>query len=133
MFDLDHFKEFNDIHGHDAGDLVLMELGKFLFTQTRKEDIACRYGGEKFILILPGSNVENTCRRAEMLRESVEENLRISYHDKLLSGITISLGVSACPQNGCDPQFLISFADQALDEAKEEGRNRVKVATNTSA
>ena len=132
MFDLDHFKDFNDIHGHDAGDLVLMELGKFLFTQTRKEDIACRYGAEKFILILPGSNAENTCRRAEMLRESVEDNLRISYHGKLLSGITISLGVSVCPQNGCDPQLLISFADLALDEAKKDGRNRVKVATNTT-
>ncbi|HIJ79008.1 MAG: diguanylate cyclase [Desulfobulbaceae bacterium] len=133
MFDLDNFKQFNELHGHDAGDRVLMELGKLLLLQTRKEDIACRFSGKKFMLILPGSNLEHTSMRAEMLREMVENNLKISYHGKRLSGITISLGVSGCPEHGRDGSFLVSIADQALCEAKAAGHNRLQVAAVSAA
>lgn len=127
MFDIDHFKDFNDTLGHDAGDAVLRKLGVFLLEQFRSEDIACRYGGEEFILILPDASLEDTRKRAESLREAVKQ-MDVYHHGKLLNKITLSIGVAVFPDTGNDAETLLRAADQALYRAKKEGRDRVVVA-----
>ncbi|MCP4404073.1 MAG: diguanylate cyclase [bacterium] len=126
MLDIDHFKNFNDTYGHDAGDLVLRELGQFLYNNTRGEDIACRYGGEEFLLILPGASLEDSTQRAESLRLGAQE-LQISYQGKSLH-ITISLGVASLPEHGATANDVVRAADAALYAAKARGRNQVVVA-----
>jgi diguanylate cyclase (GGDEF)-like protein len=126
LMDIDHFKKFNDTYGHKAGDKVLSEIAKLLNKHIRQEDIACRYGGEEFLFILPGSTLEATKQRAEDLREEAK-GLRIKYSDLVLDPITLSLGVAALPDHGSTPDTLIESADQALYTAKDEGRDRVVV------
>jgi diguanylate cyclase (GGDEF)-like protein len=127
MFDLDHFKRFNDTSGHAAGDAVLRELGRFLRTQTRASDIACRYGGEEFTLVLPECSLEVTQRRAEQFREGARR-LTVQFHDQVLGGITISLGIANYPEHGDSGDALLQLADAALYEAKRLGRDRVVTA-----
>ena len=127
MLDIDHFKKFNDTYGHQAGDTVLQTLGQFLTTSIRGEDIACRYGGEEFILLLPGAGLEDTRKRAEELREKVHY-LDVTFQGELLKTVTFSLGVSVFPQHGNAGEQLIQNADLALYRAKAEGRDRVAVA-----
>ncbi len=127
MFDLDHFKTFNDTFGHDAGDAVLRELGVFLSRNVRAEDVPCRFGGEEFLLILPGSNLEGTRTRAERLRSQIKE-LNVVYQGKSLGIITISSGVAAFPSHGLLVRELIAAADGALYQAKRGGRDQVIVA-----
>jgi diguanylate cyclase (GGDEF)-like protein len=128
MLDLDHFKRFNDTFGHPAGDAVLRELGRFLKAQTRGSDIACRYGGEEFTLILPECSLEATQRRAEQIREGAK-HLAVQYHDQLLGAMTISLGVANYPDHGDSGEALLKLGDAALYLAKGQGRDRVVVAT----
>src|SRR6202020_1034373 len=90
MFDVDHFKQFNDTFGHEAGDLVLRQLGNLLRTQFRGEDIACRYGGEEFTVILPEANAEATLRRAEELREAAKKGVT-EFHGQVLKQISLSI------------------------------------------
>jgi diguanylate cyclase (GGDEF)-like protein len=127
MFDLDHFKRFNDTFGHAAGDTVLHEMGIFLGRNTRADDIACRYGGEEFVLILPNADLEATRIRAEQMRKEVKE-LHIMYGGKPLGLITVSSGVAAFPAHGSSPRQLMAAADAALYQAKKSGRDRVVVA-----
>lgn len=127
MFDIDHFKNFNDRAGHDAGDALLRELGTYLNTFTRGGDIVCRYGGEEFLAVLPGATVESAAQRAEQIRRDVSG--MVVYHlGKPLEKCTISLGVSVFPANGNTGETLLKAADNALYRAKNEGRNRVVVA-----
>jgi diguanylate cyclase (GGDEF)-like protein len=126
MMDIDHFKNFNDSFGHEAGDTLLTALGVFLRSHTRGEDIACRYGGEEFALILPDAPHGFAYKRAEQLREEVK-NLHIQYHGLALEKITLSIGVSSYPEDGDSPDNLLRIADAALYRAKTEGRNRVVV------
>jgi diguanylate cyclase (GGDEF)-like protein/PAS domain S-box-containing protein len=128
MLDLDHFKRFNDTFGHAAGDAVLRELGRFLEDQTRGGDIACRYGGEEFTLILPECPLDSTLRRAEQFREGVKR-LEVQHRGQLLGAITISLGVANYPDHGRTGDVLLQRADAALYRAKREGRDRVIAAT----
>jgi diguanylate cyclase (GGDEF)-like protein len=128
MLDVDHFKQFNDTFGHDAGDHLLRDLGKLLLNQVRREDIPCRYGGEEFILILPESNLRNTRRRAEQIRELVKTQMRAPGDDPKLKEVTVSLGVAVYPDNGVTPGAVIVAADGALYEAKHNGRDRVEAA-----
>lgn len=128
MLDVDHFKRFNDTHGHEAGDLVLQELGTLLLHETRKDDIACRFGGEEFVVILPGASLEQASKRAERLRKAVEERLHLQHQGEALPPVAISLGVSAFPANGQRMGLLLEAADQALYQAKDAGRNRVMLA-----
>jgi diguanylate cyclase (GGDEF)-like protein len=130
MVDIDHFRRFNNIFGHEAGDIVLKELGKFLQDNVRKEDVACRYGGEEFTLILPGAALDITQKRAETLR-CMAQHLQLYYNDKLLDNITLSLGVAIFPDNGATGDVVLQAADVALYSAKHAGRNRVAVAVNT--
>ena len=123
MVDVDHFKQFNDRFGHEVGDIVLRELGSFLRNNIRQEDIACRYGGEEFILILPSTSLENARDRAEALREKIEKRLAIN-HMKKIHNITVSLGVAAFPLHGQTIEETLNAADAALYQAKTNGRNR---------
>jgi diguanylate cyclase (GGDEF)-like protein/PAS domain S-box-containing protein len=124
MADIDHLKKFNDTHGHEAGDKVLIQLADLFRSKIRGSDIACRYGGEEFILILPESSAEDTCKRAGYLREEVK-NMKVYYHDQLLPSITLSMGIAAYPDHGIEMNELIHIADTALYRAKERGRDRV--------
>jgi diguanylate cyclase (GGDEF)-like protein len=127
MLDVDRFKRFNDTFGHDAGDTVLRELGDYLAKFVRRGDLACRYGGEEFTLILPESSLEDTRTRAEALRTAFQQ-LPIKHRDVVLGKVTLSLGVAALPDHGTAASELLAAADGALFRAKEEGRDRVVVA-----
>ena len=122
MMDLDHFKEYNDTFGHSGGDGLLSALGILLRSQIRGEDIACRYGGEEFLLILPGASLEVALERAESLRQAVKE---MHQHQQGLKPTTLSLGVAVYPTHGDTGLEIIKAADAALYRAKQAGRDRV--------
>lgn len=126
MADIDHFKQINDTYGHEAGDEFLMKLADFFKTKTRGSDIACRYGGEEFILILPESSVEDTYKRADYLREEIKK-MKVYFRGQLLPSITLSFGIATYPDHGIDTDELMRVADTALYKVKEEGRDRVIV------
>lgn len=128
LMDIDHFKIFNDTHGHKAGDEVLRELGKMLSTQTRAGDIACRYGGEEFMVIMPSAHTEEAFKRAEQLRK-IFESTQIDNKGELLSA-TISAGVATFPDHGSTDDDIWRAADHALYMAKSAGRNCVIVYKN---
>jgi diguanylate cyclase (GGDEF)-like protein len=123
ILDIDRFKIINDTYGHAAGDKTLVALGKLFSSRLRASDTACRYGGEEFLLLLPGSNLASTQRRAEELRKAVEE-LMVPFHSACLT-ITISLGIAAFPIHGQEMDILIRHADNNLYLAKNSGRNQV--------
>ena len=127
MIDIDHFKNFNDVHGHAAGDRILRELGKFLQSHIRGEDIACRYGGEEFILIMPDVFLEAAKNRAEQLRREAKE-VRVEEVGQLYAGITLSIGVALYPLHGRTIENVLRAADSALYRAKQEGRDQVVIA-----
>ncbi len=126
MLDLDHFKRFNDTFDHEAGDALLRELGDFLRTRTRCEDIACRYGGEEFALILPEASVEVTRQRAERLRTEFK-HLNVEHRGQSLGTVTLPLGIAVFPEHGTSVEDILWAADRALYRAKEEGRDRVVI------
>ncbi len=126
MVDVDHFKDFNDTQGHLAGDNVLKFIGRFLQMHTRGEDIACRYGGDEFVLVLPEVPVAVAVQRAEQLRTKLTA-AEPRADSPWLSVPTISIGISAAPEHGFSPQALLRIADAALYRAKTEGRNRVVI------
>lgn len=123
MLDIDHFKRFNDTFGHVAGDNLLSHFGKQLQSQVRSEDIACRYGGEEFILIMPNTKLEIVKERAEQICSAVKNLVLENTHD-----ITLSLGVAMYPQHGKTIEEVIQAADAALYQAKQNGRNQVVIA-----
>lgn len=124
MVDIDHFKSFNDTFGHQAGDALLVDLGRFLQSRVRGEDVACRYGGEEFFIMLPESDRQATSERAEELCRGVRQ-MNVQYMGQALGKVTISLGLSMFPEHGETGESLIQSADRALYRAKLEGRNRV--------
>ncbi len=124
MFDIDHFKNFNDTYGHQQGDIVLMEVAKLVKQNVRANiDIPARYGGEEFAIILPGQNASNATIFAERLRKLVDEK-EFPGQEKPLH-VTISLGVGSYPVDSTVKNQLIHLTDQALYYAKEHGRNQV--------
>jgi len=127
MIDLDHFKNFNDTYGHDAGDAVLRETGASLTKGIRAEDFVCRFGGEEFVVILPTANLEAACARAESLRLKMKE-LTVLHQGKSMGMLTISVGVAVFPDHGSSPKELMAAADAALYEAKRNGRDQIAVA-----
>ncbi|MCC7361533.1 MAG: diguanylate cyclase [Anaerolineales bacterium] len=127
FLDLDHFKQFNDTHGHSAGDALLREIGSLFRTRLRAEDIACRYGGEEFLLIMPETPVSVAVQRAETLRAEVA-GLHIKHFDQLLNAVTLSVGVAVFPHHEDSGELIVRAADEALYQAKQAGRNRVCVA-----
>ncbi|HET6371857.1 MAG TPA: diguanylate cyclase [Candidatus Polarisedimenticolia bacterium] len=126
MLDIDHFKSINDTHGHSAGDAVLKEVATVMKRHVRRSDLAIRYGGEEFMLILFESDKLQAHRVAERIRLDVESS-RIDWKGQPLS-LTISIGVSSFPDPGITtPDELIARADSALYSAKASGRNMVQV------
>ncbi len=123
-FDADKFKTFNDNHGHDAGDIVLREIGEAVETSFSNNEVACRFGGEEFNILIPGASIEQTLEAAERLRANVE-GLIIRYENYELPRVTVSVGVAAYPEHGRDALELLKAADAALYLAKGQGRNRV--------
>ncbi len=128
MIDVDHFKQFNDTFGHDAGDRILQELGKMLHEQLRGSDVACRYGGEELTLILPDISWENAKKRAEEIRQEIKQ-LNVKSGKQLLGHITASFGVALFPDDGLTAVALFESADAALYRAKAQGRDRVVMAS----
>jgi diguanylate cyclase (GGDEF)-like protein len=127
MIDIDHFKQFNDAHGHAAGDLLLREVGRLLQNHIRVEDIACRYGGEEFLLILPGASLAETRERAGLLGREVKE-LRVEHEGRMIGGITLSAGVAVYPDHGNTQDSIMRAADAAMYRAKHGGRDRITLA-----
>ena len=127
MLDLDHFKAFNDTFGHEAGDVLLRELGALLKRSIRGGDVACRFGGEEFVLILPEAALEIAQRRAEELREKTRQ-LSVIHRGQALGIITVSLGVAAYPKHATTAEAVLRAADTALFRAKADGRDRVGLA-----
>jgi diguanylate cyclase (GGDEF)-like protein len=127
MLDVDDFKGFNDTYGHAAGDEILRKLGELLLGHFRGEDIACRYGGDEFIIVLPDASLEVTCERAELICEHVR-HFHSQFEGQTLETIMLSVGVAFFPNNGTTSTVLLKAADAALYRAKREGRNRVVVS-----
>jgi diguanylate cyclase (GGDEF)-like protein/PAS domain S-box-containing protein len=127
MIDIDHFKRFNDQHGHDAGDFVLSAVARAISNNIRPSDIACRYGGEELAIVLPETTLECARDRAEEMRRAIRET-NLTHLGQTLPGPTASFGVAVYPEHGTKPADLLKAADQALYRAKHEGRDRVCVA-----
>lgn len=125
ILDIDHFKRFNDDHGHDAGDLVLQEVGRILQDRIRIEDVASRLGGEEFLLLLGGCSTEFALDRAEEIRRGIAL-IEAIYRGNRLPPITVSAGVATCSTAQCSAERLLAAADAALYRAKEAGRDRVE-------
>lgn len=126
MLDIDNFKKLNDTFGHDAGDAVLHALGNFLKLEIRGNDIPCRYGGEEFLVILPGIPLDECVKRAEKIRGEVK-TLDVQHEGKALPRISFSVGVSQSPDHGDTIDDLLKSADTALYSAKASGRDQVVV------
>ena len=127
MLDLDHFKSLNDGFGHEAGDLLLAELGRLLRTSLRGSDVVCRYGGEEFVLILPEAGPEDGLRRVEQLRESSRQ-LLVTHRGRSIGSPTFSGGIAVYPADGETVEDLLRAADAALYAAKHGGRDRLVMA-----
>ncbi|KAB7739743.1 diguanylate cyclase [Parvibaculum sedimenti] len=125
MIDIDHFKDFNDEYGHDAGDVVLKNLSDLMRRHVRASDIICRFGGEEFLVVMPGATLARAAECAEDLRKSAAE-MQIIHNGITLKQITISLGVALIPDHASDVKDLLDAADQALYVAKNGGRNRIE-------
>lgn len=131
LLDIDHFKHVNDTYGHDAGDVVLQAVAEVLQSRTRSNDIVCRYGGEEFVLILPGASLEDTWRRAEELRTRIKY-LVVKHYDQSLETVTISAGIAVFPMHAASDEEMVKAADTALYRAKANGRDCVVVAESNS-
>ena len=127
MIDIDHFKLFNDRHGHEAGDAVLRAVAQLLSAECRSSDVVCRYGGEEFAILLPEANRESAVQRASRLREGVK-TLAVANRGIALEPVTISMGIAVFPDHGMDAGALLRAADEALYRSKMMGRDRVTVA-----
>ena len=127
MIDLDHFKKFNDTHGHPGGDALLSDFGKLLRSLCRREDIPCRYGGEEFVMLLPECDIECAKIRAIAINQATAE-LQVKHQNLDLARVTASIGVATFPDHGLDINELIKAADAALYRAKALGRNRSELA-----
>lgn len=128
MIDIDHFKKYNDLHGHQMGDIVLKKIGRVFIENKRSTDRIYRYGGEEFSIICSETNKENAKIFAERLRQFVDqEKFKGEEKIKLGGNLTISIGVSNFPFDATKVDHLIKYADDALYKAKAKGRNRVVV------
>lgn len=124
MLDVDHFKTFNDAHGHAAGDVVLRSVAAALRSSVRAEDIICRYGGEEFTIILPDVTESIVHERAQAICRMVAD-LRVPAGDDVFGNLSISIGLALYPNDGDSSDLLLRRADQALYRAKHHGRNQV--------
>ncbi|MBP76956.1 MAG: diguanylate cyclase [Pseudomonadales bacterium] len=126
IFDIDHFKRVNDTYGHQTGDEVIRSVAEITSRLARETDFAGRYGGEEFVVLLPGTHLDGAAQFAERLRQAVEQQV-LDYQGSPLS-YTISLGVATISDDMANYQILLERADKALYASKEQGRNRVTLA-----
>ncbi len=127
MLDIDHFKRFNDDHGHSSGDAVLVAVASYLQSSLREGDWMFRYGGEEFVLLLAEASASDAEKKAQELRSGIS-SLRIEFGDGSLPRLTVSIGIAEYPQHGDDLKALLEKADTALYASKEAGRNRITLA-----
>lgn len=127
--DIDHFKRFNDLHGHDAGDMALRTVANIMLEHFRETDIPCRFGGEEFVVLMPGASPEDALNRAEALLTKVADK-KISYQGKVLDAITVSIGIASLQGQTTEINSLLLAADKALYRAKQNGRNQVIVSND---
>ena len=127
MLDLDNFKRYNDTFGHPAGDEALRFVGEVLLGVVRADDLACRYGGEEFSLILPECSLQQAAVRAEEIRTRLKD-LHMKRATEIPGIVTVSIGVAAFDETTDKSNLLLKFADEALYKAKRAGRDRVVVA-----
>ncbi len=125
LFDIDHFKRINDMHGHLAGDFVLKEVARIIQSRIRRDEVFARYGGEEFAIVLPETSLEGAATLAEMLRQKVAEHSFVFQADSIR--VTISIGIALLMENDRQANDLIKRADEKLYQAKNSGRNRVCV------
>ena len=126
MLDIDHFKRFNDSHGHEAGDSALKSVASIITRHFRESDVVCRFGGEEFVVILAGTNLRAALDKATELVKGVR-GVPIVHRGQELVGVTLSIGVSSWPECTETPDSLLGQADRALYRAKEMGRDQVEV------
>jgi len=124
MFDVDYFKHFNDTFGHAAGDIILIELGKIIQKNIRKDDFACRFGGDEFIIVFPDASRETTLQRAALIRESINK-INIKFEDRSLEAVHLSLGVAMFPDDGKSSTVLLRIMDIDLLRDKREWHSKV--------
>jgi diguanylate cyclase (GGDEF)-like protein len=125
IFDIDHFKRYNDINGHAEGDHILVELSRLLKENSRGTDVVARFGGEEFIVLMPDTDKDSASRYAEKIRKLIEE-YPFNHREKQPSGyVSISGGVAAFPFDGNSLSAVIRRSDEALYESKRSGRNRI--------
>ena len=124
MLDIDHFKQVNDNLGHQAGDVVLIEVAKFLLESARDNDIVGRIGGEEFLILCRHADIDTTYNVAERIRHNVEKKI-ISYEKEKTTQVTLSLGLCSTISNSYTKEELVKIADEALYIAKKSGRNKV--------
>ncbi len=127
MIDIDHFKNYNDINGHQMGDDVLKKFSALLKENTRKTDTVARYGGEEFLIVLPGVKLNRATEIATKIQALVEQEHFPNQEKQPMGTLTISSGVASFPQHGEDMKSLLLSVDQALYSAKHQGRNKVVV------
>jgi len=127
ILDIDHFKNYNDTLGHQAGDEALREVGKVLRKTVRDEDIVSRYGGEEFCIIFPGIAKEGITNLCERIRIKIEKYKFYKEKVQPTGKLTISLGGAAFPKDASDMHTLIQKADEALYRAKHLGRNQMQI------
>jgi len=127
MFDIDHFKKFNDTHGHQTGDMVLRQFAALLQRNTRQTDVCCRYGGEEMAIVLPETRIEEAAILANKLCALIRGHAFTGAEGQALS-VTTSIGVAAHRDEYTGPEEMVKAADDALYRAKETGRNRVELA-----
>jgi diguanylate cyclase (GGDEF)-like protein len=125
IMDIDHFKQLNDTYGHPAGDYALKALTRLLRVRMRRGDVACRYGGEEFVAILPGATIATAVARADSWRRAFQD-LHLEFEGRMIRS-TLSAGIAEFPRHGRSGQELLFQADSALYQAKRSGRNRVSI------
>jgi diguanylate cyclase (GGDEF)-like protein len=128
MLDLDNFKEFNDVYGHEMGDCILRHFAKTVTQSIRETSLVARYGGEEFLVVLPETSTRSCVLVAERIRGAVMSMTVPSNTEKLLPQVTVSIGVAVFPEHGGTLEEVMQASDRALYESKRSGRNRVTVA-----
>lgn len=123
MFDIDHFKRINDLHGHLAGDFVLKELARIVQSRIRRDEVFARYGGEEFCIILPETMLDGAVELGERLRQQIQDHTFVFQQDKIK--VTISVGAAVLTDEDRNAGELLKRADERLYQAKNSGRNRV--------
>jgi diguanylate cyclase (GGDEF)-like protein len=127
VFDVDHFREFNDTLGHTAGDAILSSVGECMLSLSRGEDLVARHGGDQFALMMVNASREIVWQRAELIRQRAR-SLEAGGNDQRLGPVTLSVGIALLPEHGDSAQALVQAADEALLRSKQAGRNRVTIA-----